>query len=215
MQRCLLAACLAAGCGDNLPQCGFAQPLSTLRNIWPHQLAIESDGGVFMPTGFGFTGTPAARAAVEAIGKLLEPIGAGTIGAQGGGADIGPIMATGVPGMGLNVEDSKYFWFHHTDADTTDKLDPYSKQLHDFARKIGADYVVVTSAYLGPVTTVVREPVTTYSHGYTTVGPHRRGRARSLSYSDTSTTWVPVQVTEDAYHYRAFFLRRARPGDSP
>jgi carboxypeptidase Q len=33
-------------------------------------------------------------------------------------------MATGVPGMGLNVDGSRYFWFHHTDADTPDKLDP-------------------------------------------------------------------------------------------
>ena len=43
--------------------------------------------------------------------------------ASGGGADIGPIMATGVPGMGLNVDGTRYFWFHHTDADTPDKLD--------------------------------------------------------------------------------------------
>ena len=88
-----------------------------------HQLAIESDGGVFSPTGFGFTGSPAARALVQAIGGLLAPINAGTIGASGGGADIGPIMTTGVPGMGLNVDDTRYFWFHHTDADTPDKLD--------------------------------------------------------------------------------------------
>ena len=33
-------------------------------------------------------------------------------------------MELGVPGMGLNVEDNKYFWYHHTDADTVDKLDP-------------------------------------------------------------------------------------------
>ena len=97
---------------------------------------------------------------------------------------------------------------------TTEKLDPYADPLRDFARKTGADVVVVTSAYLGPVTTVVREPVTTYSHGYTTVAPGRRGRYRNISYSDTSTTWVPVQVTEDAHHYRAFFLRRLRPGES-
>jgi carboxypeptidase Q len=25
--------------------------------------------------------------------------------------------------MGLNVDGSRYFWFHHTDADTPDKLD--------------------------------------------------------------------------------------------
>jgi carboxypeptidase Q len=88
-----------------------------------HQLAIESDGGVFAPTGFGFTGSPEARKVIEAIGSLLAPIGADRIGASGGGADIGPIMATGVPGMGLEVDGSKYFWFHHTDADTPDKLD--------------------------------------------------------------------------------------------
>lgn len=88
-----------------------------------HQLAIESDGGVFAPLGFGFTGSAAARALVEAIGALLAPINAGKIEASGGGADIAPIMATGVPGMGLNVDGTRYFWFHHTDADTPDKLD--------------------------------------------------------------------------------------------
>jgi len=93
-----------------------------------HQLAIESDGGVFSPTGFGFSGSPAARTLVEAIGSLLAPINANTIGASGGGADIGPIMATGVPGMGLNVDDTRYFWFHHTDADTPDKLNPAEVQ---------------------------------------------------------------------------------------
>jgi len=89
----------------------------------PHQLAIESDGGVFSPLGFGFTGKPEARKAIEAIGSLLAPIGAGRIGPSGGGADIGPIMSTGVPGMGLEVDGTRYFWFHHTDADTPDKLD--------------------------------------------------------------------------------------------
>jgi carboxypeptidase Q len=33
-------------------------------------------------------------------------------------------MQTGVPGMGLNVDGTRYFWYHHTDADTIDKLDP-------------------------------------------------------------------------------------------
>ena len=88
-----------------------------------HQLAIESDGGVFAPKGFGFTGSPEARKVIEAISTLLAPVGANMIGASGGGADIGPIMATGVPGMGLEVDGSRYFWFHHTDADTPDKLD--------------------------------------------------------------------------------------------
>lgn len=89
----------------------------------PHQLAIESDGGVFSPLGFGFTGSKEARTIVEAIGALLKPIGADKIGPSGGGADITPMMQTGVPGMGLEVDGTRYFWFHHTDADTPDKLD--------------------------------------------------------------------------------------------
>jgi carboxypeptidase Q len=93
-----------------------------------HQLAIESDGGVFSPLGFGFTGSPAARAIITSIASLLNPINAGKIEASGGGADIAAIMATGVPGMGLNVDGTRYFWFHHTDADTPDKLSPAEVQ---------------------------------------------------------------------------------------
>jgi carboxypeptidase Q len=98
-----------------------------------HVLAIESDAGVFAPTGFGFTGTDAAFEWVRGIGALLAPVGAGNIVRGGGGADIGPIMALGVPGMGLNVEGSRYFWYHHTAADTPDKLDP-----RDVARSVAA-----------------------------------------------------------------------------
>ena len=89
-----------------------------------HALAIESDGGVFRPLGFGFTGSDSAYAIVRQVGRLLAPIGAGTITRGGGGADIGPIMREGVPGMGLSVDGTRYFWYHHTDADTIDKLDP-------------------------------------------------------------------------------------------
>jgi carboxypeptidase Q len=89
-----------------------------------HVLAIESDAGVFRPQGFGFTGSDSAFALVREVAKLLEPIGAGRITRGGGGADIGPIMQLGVPGMGLSVDGTRYFWYHHTDADTVDKLDP-------------------------------------------------------------------------------------------
>lgn len=88
-----------------------------------HVAAIESDAGVFKPLGFGFTGSDSAFALVRQIGSLLAGIGAGEIARGGGGADIGPIMALGVPGLGLNVDGTRYFWYHHTDADTVDKLD--------------------------------------------------------------------------------------------
>jgi carboxypeptidase Q len=89
-----------------------------------HVLAMESDAGVFQPLGFGFTGSDEAFEMISEIGTLLDRIGSGVITRGGGGADIGPLMATGVPGMGLTVDGTRYFWYHHTDSDTIDKLDP-------------------------------------------------------------------------------------------
>ncbi|MDZ7715546.1 MAG: M28 family metallopeptidase [Balneolaceae bacterium] len=88
-----------------------------------HVLAMESDSGVFDPLGFGFTGSDEAFEMIKEIGKLLKPVGSDSITRGGGGADIGPIMREGVPGMGLRVDGSRYFWYHHTAADTIDKLD--------------------------------------------------------------------------------------------
>jgi carboxypeptidase Q len=95
-----------------------------LKELANHVLAMESDGGVFKPYGFGFSGSDEAYAIIKEIGTLLDRIDAGEITRGGGGADIGPIMRDGVPGMGLRVNGEKYFWYHHTEADTIDKLDP-------------------------------------------------------------------------------------------
>jgi carboxypeptidase Q len=91
-------------------------------NVDHHVLAIESDAGVFKPLGFGFTGSDEAFVVVQRVGTLLERIGAGKIERGGGGADIAPLMELGVPGMTLNVDGTRYFWYHHSDADTIDKL---------------------------------------------------------------------------------------------
>lgn len=88
-----------------------------------HVLAMESDAGVFDPQGFGFSGSDRAFELLSEIGKVLEPVESGVVTKGGGGADIGPLMQDGVPGMGLQVDGTKYFWYHHTDADTIDKLD--------------------------------------------------------------------------------------------
>ena len=91
-----------------------------------HVLAVESDIGVFRPTGFGLSerASPQARADFNEIAKLLSGIRADRIDPDGGGADIGPIMREGVTGASLNVDASHYFDIHHTHADTFDKVNP-------------------------------------------------------------------------------------------
>jgi carboxypeptidase Q len=91
-----------------------------------HVAAMESDGGVFRPTGFAFTGSEAAAALVRQAASLLESIGATSIEQvkESPEADIGPLVEEGVPGIGLQVDGTRYFWYHHSEGDTLDKLDP-------------------------------------------------------------------------------------------
>jgi carboxypeptidase Q len=103
-----------------------------------HVLMLESDSGVFRPTGFGFTGSDAARAKVKEIATLLRGLQVDRIGPSGEEADIGPSMQAGnIPGMSLEVE-GNYFLIHHTEADTVDKIDPL-----DMARASAAIAVMV------------------------------------------------------------------------
>ena len=91
-----------------------------------HVLAIETDGGVDTPTGFGLTtktsgGLERAREVTELLKLELKE--------GGGGADIGPIgTATGCPTMGLLNDMSLYWNIHHTPADTFDKIDKKALQ---------------------------------------------------------------------------------------
>lgn len=90
-----------------------------------HVLAVESDNGVFEPAGFGFTGSDRGMAIMKAIGALTAGrAGAGRVVAGGVDADTKPLLEEGVPVASLRVEGKNYFWFHHTEADTPDKVDP-------------------------------------------------------------------------------------------
>ena len=104
-----------------------------------HVAAIEMDGGAEKPQGFGFGGfgtagsdasTDAAFARLQEIGKLLERIGAGEIRRGGGGADISPLTKEGVPSLGLQTVGTHYFDWHHSDADTVDKIKPEEFRLN-------------------------------------------------------------------------------------
>ncbi len=104
-----------------------------------HIAAIEMDGGAEKPTGFDLAiGQPTARGAntphqaippgfmqrAIAIGALLRKIDASKVMPGNGEADIAPLMAGGVPGFGLRTVGTHYFDYHHTQADTFDKIVP-------------------------------------------------------------------------------------------
>jgi carboxypeptidase Q len=89
-----------------------------------HVLMLESDDGVLRPTGFGFSGSEAARTRIKEIAALLRGIQIDRISSPGEGADIGPsVQAANIPSMSLEGE-GNYFLLHHTPADTVDKIDP-------------------------------------------------------------------------------------------
>ncbi len=105
-----------------------------LAELANHVLLMESDGGVFDPAGFGFTGPDGARATVTRIASLLAGLGAERVRPSGGGADIGPSgTAANIPMMSHVVE-GDYFLIHHTPADTIDRITP--KQIADNAAAI-------------------------------------------------------------------------------
>jgi Zn-dependent M28 family amino/carboxypeptidase len=94
-----------------------------------HVAALECDSGCFAPRGFNVghedpKREAAALARMRDIVTLLEPLGAAKTGTGGGGADIGPLGKQGVTLIGHEVDSSTYFDYHHTHADTLDKVNP-------------------------------------------------------------------------------------------
>jgi hypothetical protein len=61
---------------------------------------------------------------LQDIVSLLGPIGTDTVSAGGGGTDIEPLVADGVPALSPRTTEAHYFDWHHTEADTLDKVDP-------------------------------------------------------------------------------------------
>lgn len=95
-------------------------------NIAKHFAAIESDLGASHPVGILYTGRPEIGAFVAPISAILREQGAALAQLQPGGvgADIGPLTQRGVPSFAPFFDTRTYFNYHHTAADTFDKIDP-------------------------------------------------------------------------------------------
>ena len=90
-----------------------------------HVGALESDLGAGHPGGMTFTGKPELASWMRPVARVLEPIGASTI-EQGPevGEDINFLNEKGVPGFTPTQDSRFYFSYHHTAADTFDKVVP-------------------------------------------------------------------------------------------
>ncbi len=139
----------AAGCGIVTAAAkrimAAGRPLRTIRIVWfgaeetglfggldyrakygktPHHAIAESDFGAGRVWKVDSNLGAARKAEAEALQRALAPLGI-VPGAfdKAEGSDIGPMLADGLPGVGLSQDGTEYFDVHHTPDDTLDKVD--------------------------------------------------------------------------------------------
>jgi Zn-dependent M28 family amino/carboxypeptidase len=91
-----------------------------------HVAAIESDLGAGHALGFWAKISPEALALLQPVQSVLRTRGANLIRVvnESPGADITPLAKAGVPAFGILQDGRTYFNYHHTAADTLDKIVP-------------------------------------------------------------------------------------------
>jgi len=91
-----------------------------------HIAALESDLGAAHPLGFDAKLNPTALDLLKPVQSILESFGANVIKITNysPGADISNMAKAGVPAFGVKQDGRSYFNYHHTAADTLDKIIP-------------------------------------------------------------------------------------------
>ena len=95
------------------------------KEIQNHFAAMETDGGAGHPLGINIKGKPEVKRMLAPVATILQESGAGNLHlVEHCGADIEPLEKAGVPSFSP-IQDSRfYFNYHHTAADTLDKIVP-------------------------------------------------------------------------------------------
>jgi len=94
-----------------------------------HFAAIESDLGAGHPLGFYAQGKPEILTLLQPLSAILQSQGAGvTRLVEETGSDVAPLGAAGVPTFAPIQDARTYFNYHHTAADTLDKVNPKELQ---------------------------------------------------------------------------------------
>src|SRR5436309_132595 len=95
------------------------------KEIPNHFAAMETDGGASHPIGLNIKGKPEVKKMLAPVAAILQGSGAGMLNSvEHCGADIEPLEEADVPAFSP-IQDSRfYFNYHHTAADTLDKIVP-------------------------------------------------------------------------------------------
>lgn len=132
--------------------------------------AFESDGGLFVPTGYGFAGTDRGACIVQEIMTLFRETNF-TRFSRGDrvGSDVGYLADEKVPTFNFQTGGDKYFWYHHAESDTMTAMD--SDELDQCLAVYAASAYVVAdlsenlsriSTEPGPNTGSLMSPVTVF-----------------------------------------------------
>ncbi len=80
---------------------------------------------MFRPLGLDFSGSEIGGCIVNEVLKLVSVINATEFTRYDGyvAADLVYMQDEGVPGLSLKTDNEKYFWYHHSPADTVSKID--------------------------------------------------------------------------------------------
>jgi Iap family predicted aminopeptidase len=106
-----------------------------------HAAAIESDLGAGHPFGFEAKINPDALAMLKPVQEVLQSFGANVIhlSTRSPGSDVAPLSRSGVPTFGLMQDIRTYFNYHHSAADTLDKINPQELRENAAAMAVLAD----------------------------------------------------------------------------
>jgi Zn-dependent M28 family amino/carboxypeptidase len=91
-----------------------------------HAAVIEGDNGAGRPLGIKAYASAAAVAALAPVIDALRPLGATVLEMRINpvASDLGSLQKAGIPGFEPLLDTRNYFDYHHTAADTLDKVDP-------------------------------------------------------------------------------------------
>jgi carboxypeptidase Q len=110
-----------------------------------HVAAIEADLGCARPVSYGVDCADPGRLEIAAgrmreILSLCQSVGSIEVRPGESGMDVGLLKPGGVIVMGHDMDPARYFDYHHSPADTLDKIDP-----QELARNVA---VMATVAYV-------------------------------------------------------------------